>query len=144
MNVRLNIGIMFLLVIVTMAGGLYVVQHRAQEYATKKAAHILNIQRELDKKQLAHEIAIQSYQTNYTTCGLRALIDPQLVALRSAKKRALSSSKDLSQSLTVRNRAKLAMIQTEKQIENTVKVRKLFGTIPPGFNCKTLAKNPPK
>lgn len=138
----------------TMAVGLTVVRNQARDYATKQAtiatlkvndakrasdAKIAEAKRKSDQKI----IAATTYQTNYTTCGLRSLIDPQLKIQRQSLVRAKQSAADTSQSASVRARAQVAVTQYQNQVANSLKIRAIFGTVPPGLDCSTLPKRPP-
>lgn len=128
---QLFIVIAFLAVMIVV--GLYAVQERSKDYAANAA------------KQVAiDQIQAENYQINFTTCGVRALVTPGLTAQKKTLERAKESAADTTQSKSVRSRAKSAIISTQKSINSTNKVLAVFGTIPPGFDCKTLPKHPPR
>jgi hypothetical protein len=101
-----------------LALGLQFVKEYAASQAKEKAVVVAN---------QAHTIDV--YNTNRTTCALRALAEPQLASYRKAAK-----DKTLSASARKRNQAR---------IKSTEDFLAAYATIPPDFDCSTLPKKAP-
>lgn len=83
------------------------------------------------------------YANNHAACGLRALVDPTIAAQKRSLVLSTAASKDKTSSPTARARSKKNIASLEKSLEGLTKVRALYGTIPPGYDCSKLPKLPP-
>jgi len=84
------------------------------------------------------------YANNHAACGLRALVDPTIAAQKRSLAISESGAKDKTVTASARHRSALNVKSLHKSLIGLYKVRALYGTIPPGYDCSKLPKTPPQ
>lgn len=110
----------------------WVVKEYAASEATKKASLLAGSTAEATR-----------YNTNRSTCALRALVDPQIKENLAQLAGYKEAAKDKSISASARRRNEGRIATTALTIKNLRDFRSVYATVPPDYDCSKLPENPP-
>ncbi len=121
---------LFTLLLLVLALGIVASGYVGQKYVR----HMIHVEAVHQAQQAAvafdKQQAADRYNLNHTGCAFRKIVAPQLASLDRARH-------DLTMSESARDRAAVTYAKTKRLLA-------VWTTIPPDFDCSTLAPDPPQ